>query len=247
MPEGIEEQQDTEQTVKPEEDIAQLRSQLEQLQSERQKFEENWKNEQRVNAKKQQEIEKLNQQAFNITSLEEKFKVLAAIVAEKDGQNEDEFDTKVKSSKPDLLKKFDEIEQGRKLQEQANRLRDRTLAAGITEGDDAYWEIKDLVEAGKFDRADMKLKKLEATRQQPVEEKKLETSNQQATQLTEAQEEEIARKYMQKKGLLKNDTTLPAGGGGKVFTRQQISNMSVDEYKQNKADIDAAMREGRIK
>jgi len=49
------------------------------------------------------------------------------------------------------------------------------------------------------------------------------------------------KKQAEELGKFKNSTS-----GGKTFTRSQINEMSIEEYEQNKEEIDRALREGRI-
>ncbi len=55
-------------------------------------------------------------------------------------------------------------------------------------------------------------------------------------ELSESEEEEIARKYMEKKGLLKSDTSLPSGTGGKL-TSETIAKMSPQERFERRDEI----------
>lgn len=64
--------------------------------------------------------------------------------------------------------------------------------------------------------------------------------------LSDEDKEELERQVYEKEGLLKSPTGGPSGGG-RTFTREQIENMSQEEYSQNKDEIDKAYKEGRIK
>jgi hypothetical protein len=63
----------------------------------------------------------------------------------------------------------------------------------------------------------------------------------------EESEEEKERKILAKYGYLKSDTGGPSGAGGASFTREQIANMSPEEFAKLKPEIDKARKEGRIK
>lgn len=48
-------------------------------------------------------------------------------------------------------------------------------------------------------------------------------------------------------GLTTTGSNTPSGSSGRSFTRQQIKDMSIEEYKERKKEIDEAIRQGRIR
>ena len=48
-------------------------------------------------------------------------------------------------------------------------------------------------------------------------------------------------------GLTSEGVGTPSGSSGRYFTRKQIENMSIEEYKEKKREIDEAIRHGRIR
>jgi len=151
-----------------------------------------------------------------ISSLRESQKILAAMLAEKDGLT-DEVNPEKKSS---LLKKFDEIEVKQKQKEEEAKRKEsqdklietvssyqkKVEALGLKEGDDAYDEIRELVVKGLYKTADIRIKKIEKEKSvvdaKPNEE--LETLKKQL-----AERDAELKKF--KGGGLESETGKPAG------------------------------------
>lgn len=128
----------------------------------------------------------------------------------------------------------------RQIQEAVAGYQRRTETLGLSETDEEYWELRDLVTEGKYQRAEIKLKKLEAAKVKPKEEAVVDASP--------FISEEAKRKWMEEHGLLESEAGLPSGVGGKrTFTVAEIEAMSTDEYAKIKPEVDKARREGRIK
>jgi len=54
-------------------------------------------------------------------------------------------------------------------------------------------------------------------------------------------------KWAKEMGLTSEGAGTPSGSSGRYFTRKQIDDMSIEEYKEKKKDIDEAIRQGRIR
>jgi hypothetical protein len=224
--------------IKPEELKAPTKEEIEQARSEALKFEQNWKDAQRVISKKDEEIQSLKDN-------QELWKAVIAVVAEKKGISEEEAETQIQQRKPNLLQQFDQIEQ-RRMQKQylekVNSYKARVEGElNLRPGDDDYDIIQSLVVAGKFDKADKRIEAIKAksSKPQPTSEEPKET-----------EEERVARKAKElliKEGLLAPEGGQPSAGGGQVFTKEQIKNMPIKEYEELKPEIDKARKEGRIK
>lgn len=164
--------------------------------------EEARKSEARATSKKEAELQRLSKQLEEREADREYFKILAASIAELQGKTESEFTEEVKTKKPDLLQKFNELEQQRafkKLQEQTNEIQKRVESLGYTEDDIEYEEIKDaIVRSGNARLAEMKLSKLQPKKIEPVVEKE-------DPAIRAKEIEEAARKMLEQKGLLKTD------------------------------------------
>ncbi len=189
-----------------------------------------------------------------IDELKETQKLYLAFLAEQSKQSEDDLTGTLQSRKPDLLKSIAAIEAESKVkrqkeqaevqrqeqiaefQAQIDTYKERVEKTGLTENDEAYWEIHGLVTEGKFKLADIILKKLEGTKEKNV------AKNETEDQRIERRAQEILRE----KGLLKAETPVPSGSN-RTFTAQQIEAMSDTEFLKNKVDIEDAMRAGRIK
>jgi DNA repair exonuclease SbcCD ATPase subunit len=187
-----------------------------------------------------------------ISTLRESQKILAAMLAEKDGIT-DEANPERKS---EYLKKYNEIEEKQKKKaEEAKRkeayekqvevvtsYQKKVEELGLKEGDDDYDEIKELVTKGFYKMADNKIKKLDkektVTNAKPNEE--LETLKKQI-----AEKDAELKKF--KGGGLESETGKPSGVANAIYSRTEIANMSISDYEAKKVDIEKALKEGRIK
>jgi len=130
--------------------------------------------------------------------------------------------------------------QYRQLKETIDGYRKRTENIGLTEDDEEYWEIHDLVTEQKFKRADIKLKKLEEAKVKP-EPKSKETEDERIERLAE----EKLRAKMEEKGLLSSEPSGPSAGSERTFTAEQIADRKF--YEEHREAILKAYAEGKIK
>ncbi len=232
-------------TPKPEDAV---NSKLQELGQKHQILEDNYKTIQKAVSKREEENRRLKEQLEEREADRNLLRSFAATLAEQKGKTEEEYLEDVQKRQPDLLKQYDILEAKRKqdklvreAQEKAEEFRQKTEALGLTDKDEEYWEIHDLVVDGKFERANVRLGKLEAKKKEPQLPPKSEADKQKEI-------EEAARKMLEEKGLLKSDTNLPSGAGGKTtYSRKAIAEMPIAEYEKVKDDITLARREGRIK
>ena len=104
---------------------------------------------------------------------------------------------------------------------------------------DSLHAIRTLIRAGDFDLAEKKIAKVK-----PKEEKKETEPKADSSPFVS---EEAKRKWMEEHGLLESEMPSPSGGSRRFYTREQIADMSIEEYTKQQAEIDIAEREGRIK
>jgi len=141
-------------------------------------------------------------------------KALAAIIAETKGQSEEEFDSTVKAKKGDLTKLFDdrisEIEKKREasrrqaeFEEKITSYQKKVEAAGLTEEDDEYWDIRDCVLRRQYQRADNKLRKLAVKKETPKEEE--------IQKMVDERAKEKALEILKEKDVLTQETGGPTG------------------------------------
>jgi len=102
---------------------------------------------------------------------------------------------------------------------------------------DSLHTIRTFIRAGDFDLAEKKIAKASKKEEEPKT--KVDSSP--------FVSEEAKRKWMEEHGLLESETSSPSGGSRRFYIREQIADMSIDEYTKQKAEIDIALREGRIK
>lgn len=217
-------------------ELAQIKEQLQHM-------EDNWKREQKVSSKKEEEIQRLSGVKTDIDDLKEYMKVLTAAVAEKRGETEEEFETQIPTRKPDFLKQFETLD-GKRKQEQLTReldsYRKRVESLGLGEKDDEYWEIYDLVTTGdpvKMKRANLKLEKWEGDKSQ-VTSKETEVSEEDKV---EKLAEEKKRKWLEEKGLLDQDTGEPSAKAGrdmdKAYADGEVSEKEYGDWLRGRGKI----------
>ena len=223
-----------------------LQKQLAELSENSKKLEENWKNEQRVSSKKEQELQRLREQTSNIDANSDMMKALVAVIAQQKQESADVFEDEVKQKQPDLLKAYDEIAKKSKQQRDVERLSAKlreiqadTETLGLKEGSDDYDFIKAMAESGKFDKAEQRLEKLKGVKQVAPTEKPAETEEQKIERLVNDKLKAILGDK------LKQDGGTPSGGTA-TFTAEQIASMSTEEYKEKRADIMKAYSEGKV-
>jgi len=174
-PEEIEQEEGTLPESPPEQPqvtMEELQQQLADVRETSRKYEENWKNEQRVSSSKEQKLKQLQEQQSNNETQQDILKALIATVAGQQSKAPDEFEDEIKSRQPDLLKQYEQIAEANKKQRQQaqfasqiNEIQARTEASGLKVGDEEYDLIKTLAEAGQFAKAEKRLEKVEQAKQ----------------------------------------------------------------------------------
>jgi len=188
--------------------VEELQAQLAQLQETSKQFEENWKREQRVGSQKEVKFQQLQEQLVSNESQSNIVKALIATIAQQKGQPAETFEEEIKEKQPDLLKQYEEIskqvEQQRQIREMTSRIKDiqeRTENL-LTPQDDDYEVIRAFAEAGKFDKADARLNKIEQAKQT----KPIEADEDRIQRLAD----EKLRQELEKRGLLTQETGGPS-------------------------------------
>jgi len=234
-----------EQTLTAEEQLEALQTKLAEAEARAEEKDKGFRTLQQTFRETEKQLKQQQATALEIQDLKEQMKLVAAYVATSAGEEEESLIEPAPKKKEDLLQKFDQLEKERQAKAQQEQFikqvaeyQKRTVDLGLTEEDEDYWEIGDLVTMGSFRRADIKLKKLENAEKEkePVGEKDIDKLA-----------EEKKREWLVEKGYLTSDTGLPAGAAGRTYTREQIAKMSTAEYAKNKEDIDNALRENRVK
>jgi len=183
------------------EDVGRLTSQIKTI-------EDNFKNEQRISSKKETELQTLRAELDGLRADRELSQSLLAIVAAQKGQPEDELGEEIRTKKPDLLAQYNTLRTRQEAQRKVSTYQRRVEALGLSPNDENYLDVRDLVIEGKYDRAEIRLKKLEAVKEEPPKEKIVEeTLEERAEKLAEAK----YLKRLEKEGLLETDTGSPAG------------------------------------
>lgn len=195
--------------------------------------------------KRDQALKNQDELKTELKTVTEQMKMLAAFVSESQGRSADEFEQQTKIRKPDLLKQFDSIEQKKQIEkkqgvmlEAMKERQDKVEELGLTEEDEAYWEIFQLVTSAahpdhaNLKLADLKIKKIEKERgikvEAPTENK--ETEEERISRLVD----EKYRKKLEDSGALKMEGGTPSGGGR--LSWESVNNMSAKEIKKLKQD-----------
>ncbi len=240
-------------TPKESPEVAQLRSKLAVA-------EENWKNEQRVSAKKDAELQKTRDLRFEIDEIKEYLKVNAVELANLRGKTEQEFTEEVIARRPEVSEQFEKIgkEQERKRAEQKERervedfhrkmqeLNQRTDSLGLDPESDTYTNIMLLTTTGNFELAEKRLAKLELVKK---ETEKPKMNEQDMEKEIEKRAEEKARKKMEEAGLLKTDTGTSAGATQHAKVSLSSIPVGSPEYRKlfpNAEDVFKGIREGWV-
>ncbi len=135
-------------------------------------------------------------------------------------------------------------EQTRVVQETIDGYRKRVEGLGLSENDEEYWEVHDLVTEGKYQRADIKLKKLEGAK--PPESKEQGEAEEDSF---EKRLEEEKRKWMEEKGLLESETTTPSGSGGLSGLNAETLREKMKDtewFKEHEEEIDKLYAGGKL-
>jgi len=202
-------------TPTPEEQLKTLETELNRYKSLAEEKEKGFKTLQERLSEEQGKLRKQAGVEERIQDLSDQMKILAAYVATSAGASEEELTGIPQEKRETLLQKFDQLEKERKekiektqLAETVAAYQKRTEDLGLSQDDEDYWEIHDLVTEGKFQRADVRLKKLGQARSKPTETPKSED--------TDALVEERARKLLEERGLLIAETGGPSASASSV-------------------------------
>jgi hypothetical protein len=187
--------------------------------------------------KREEALNSQNALKSELESVKEQFKILAGYVSESKGGQSGDYEEASVNRAAELKAKFEKIEAERlqKAKIEADTqvvvaFQNRVEALGLTENDENYYEIKNLVTSMNPDNlrlADIKIKKIEESKMtKPVV--KTETEDEKIARLVEAG----IRKRMQDDGLL-----TPEGGSPSAATN---SFKKIEEaYNEGKITIDA--------
>lgn len=200
------------QTPTAEEQLKTLGAKLQEIETARNQSEERYKGLQRTVNQKDEEIKKQANFDSRISAINERIELLATAIAS--GRTSEEeasaLPEKDKTNILDNLKRIKANEEAKKQQDdfmhKVRSFQSRTEALGLTEKDDKYVEIQELVETGRLRMADITLRKLETEKEKVVTDEKKPESKKET-------DEEIYLRMAKAKGLLKTDNTVPSGGG----------------------------------
>ena len=198
-----------------EEQLKALQAQLTESDARNQRMEKSYKGLQTTVNKTNEELKRQSDLRGEIEGLKETQKILAAMLQERGSVSEENLDNIPQGKKQDYLKQFEEAQKRidtkrqmeiaqAKLTETVKGLQERTEALGLKDNDESYVEIRELVETGLYKTAETKLKKLESKKETNVVEPKKEEPKE--------TEEQIFERIARKKGLLKSETIVSAGG-----------------------------------
>ena len=223
-----------EQTTIPEETVETLRSQMAKLSDELSQAKKGLSTAHQTISQRDTELKRKADIESEIAGIRDDMQLLAGAIT---NRQTDEGD------KPDVLATLRvnqaEQETRRRNADAASQLegyRKRVEAAGLTEADEEYWSIYDearTLDPIKLKKVDIRLAKLEKEKQklatpQTDEDKKKETDR---------LIEEGVRKEMERRGLLKDETSSPAKGRG---TPQE----AMLQYAQGKISAEEAEKRG---
>lgn len=215
--------------LSPEEELVALRQQLGEVTGKLTKAEEEAKAHQREVGKKAQELQQMRGSQVTRADLDElrqNLDLMAGMIVQGRTENIENLEPQQKQDLlADVKRLRSQQDAKHRYEEAASKIKgyeDRVTALGLTEDNEDYLEIYDLVTRGVsindprlIKRAELKLSKLEVAKSKEV--KSVETEEKKP--LTEEDEEAIARKYMEKKGYLKQETGSPSA---KSTTREGV-------------------------
>jgi len=223
-----------------EEELERLRTELQEKDTKLQSADGRWQTAQGI-------INELKGKVQALEDNQELWKMLVGMNAENRGISEEASEQELQKNKPNLIQTADYLEkslEAKRFKRKYDSYGPVVEELGLKPGDDDYEVIRSFAATGQWGKADKKIAALKASK---TEQPKSEKGKAVESELPEEEEEKIAKKYLQKKGLLKSEGGEPSAGGGQTFTRQQIENMSTADYAKNKEAIDAALRAGRVK
>jgi len=201
------------------------KEEIEEARSQAQKFEQNWKDSQRVISKKDEEIQTLKDN-------QELWKAMIAAVAEQKGISEEAAEADIKQRQPNLAQQFDQ----KMTQLEQKRFNDRYLSykdvveeLGLKPTDEDYDVIESLARTGKWDKADKKIEALKAKPQETPEKKETEDE-----MVNKRLKEEL-----EKRGLLTSETGEPSAAGG--ITMEEFRKLPPEERVKRLPEIRKTM------
>ena len=234
-----------------EEQMATLQAQLQELQVKYEQADKGLRTAQATLTSKDRQLKEKEDLRGELDTLKQMIKVVAT------SRSADPLDDDLPKG-GDIDKKFRELEEGYKMKEAQRQIAEtidgfqqRVESLGLTEDDDAYLEVQELVLSGTpnaFKRADLRLKKLEKEKSHkeapPVDEHKPIDEKKRIEEL----EKEIKRLKQKESGELDSETGLPSGSGDFTFTPEQIDRMRQDgTYEENRTAIWKAYQDGKVK
>ena len=155
-------------TPSVEDQLASLTSKFTDLEGKANKVEADWKNEQRISSRKEQDNQDLRASISDRASERDFQKAMLSVLAEGRGETEENTETSVKANMPTLLKQFDEREKTREAKRQqaesqriGEKYQRRVESLGLTPKDKAYREVYRDVQSGLYEFADAQLDELE--------------------------------------------------------------------------------------
>ena len=205
------EKKETETTPTVEEQLATIQKEKADLETQLEEKSKGLKTAHAKLTQKDEELKRRGELESRLTSMEDSNKFLIGYLSEIQGKTGDDFeDAKAKRS-PDLLRRFQSIQaesekkrsveiQRQESLSKINSIKERVEALGIPEDSEDYWEIEDFATRGKYDRAEARIKKLEAAKT------KVEAPKETEEQIKERLEREILEKH----GLLKPEGAKPS-------------------------------------
>ena len=197
-----------------------------------------------------------------IGGLTDLVKMYIAYDAESKGKPPEEFEEATKTRAPEFLKDFDKIQVKRKSdaqlrvrqeesQQKSEDAEARVLALGLTETDEDYRRVYNLV--GEALKDPFKWAWVEADLAK-LEKKSKETKAEEKPSETEAEmKERIKREILEESGELTAEGVSPSATGGmKSLTQEKLAEMRKSPdffkwFKEHEAEIDALYNEGKIK
>ncbi len=205
----------------------------------------------------------INKLTDRVESQDESQRLYLAFIAEHLGKSENVLQEEIENRKPDLLKMIKDEEAkikqkrederkkaetetqiaAKRAEDQArvDSYRERVEKLGIDPKSKLYRRIRDFATAGLYDSADAELEELE-------EAKKSEPSK----ETIEQQVERRAQEILKAKGLLKTETTVPAGSGTGIPTtmaefKKWAAEIPLAEYEKVASKVNEMLQQGQIK
>ena len=240
-------------TQETQEEKTNLESEIATLKAELERARQEAKAEKQNVSKKERQLQSLRKQQEKIDGLETRLEVVTSMLADlvDRGDIEDEPQPKRRRSE-EYLQKIQQKEKEKPKEPEfppeyieaaaeADRLA-KSVGLDMEESDELAKAYRYFIK-GKGDEGLEETKRVVEQIRKAQEESPKKKS---IDELTDEEMEEIARKYMEKKGTLHTDAGTPTSKG-RVFTRQQIAKMSEKEYEENREAIMEAYQAGRIK